>query len=137
MKLERPTTSGNRRRLKVATQRSVHMSGGQDAVSLITRVNQQTLSDYSNTGNERHKDSFMPVDVLADLIVDSAQRDEVTPLLELLCELAGGRFEHVRGGRPHELIDTLQRDLSKLREQIEGQEVSAGFGGFNHSERVR
>lgn len=121
MKLARPTSDGDRRGLKVATQRSVQMSGGQAAVSLITRVNQQTLSDYSNTGAERHQDTFMPVDVLADLIVDSAQRDEVAPLLEMLCELAGGRFERVQGDDTHHLIDSIERDLSRLRERVGGE----------------
>lgn len=120
MKPHRPTTDRDRRSLKLATQRTVQMAGGQDSAALVTRVGRNTLSDYSNTGNERHQDTFMPVDVLADLIVDCAQRDEVAPLLEKLCELAGGRFVRVHGDDAHYLIESMQRDLSKLRKQIVG-----------------
>ena len=68
MRLDRPTTEKDRRGLKLATQRTVQLSGGQDSAASITRVGRNTLSDYSNTGNPRHEDTFIPVDVLADLI---------------------------------------------------------------------
>lgn len=123
MIIERSTTKAQRRALKVATQRTAQMCGGYDTASAVTRVHLKTLSDYGNCGNERHEDTFIPVDVLADLVIDCAQRDEVAPLLELLCKLAGGRFERVQGDCTHHLIDSIERDLSRLREQVSGEAV--------------
>ncbi|MEO0955765.1 MAG: hypothetical protein AAFY12_12285 [Pseudomonadota bacterium] len=123
MSLGRSTTKEQRRKLKIATQRTAQMCGGYDTASLVTRVHLKTLSDYGNLGNERHEDTFIPVDVLADLIIDCAERGEVAPLLEQLCELAGGRFERVQGDGAHHLIESLQRDLSKLRDQISQAEA--------------
>ncbi|MBG6178327.1 hypothetical protein IWQ55_006184 [Labrenzia sp. EL_208] len=95
MKHLRKTSESQRRRLKLNTQRTVELCGSQDFVSEITRVAAKTLSDYANTSSERHQDTFMPVDVLADLILDSKARGEVPPLLAALCELAGGTFVRV------------------------------------------
>lgn len=78
-----------RERLKIATHRSVKLAGGLDAFAEVTRVGRKTIHDYSNTGNERHQDTFMPVDVFADLIQDMKERGEVPPLLVALCDLAG------------------------------------------------
>ncbi|WP_029066540.1 hypothetical protein [Labrenzia sp. DG1229] len=96
-----------RQKLKVATHRSVRQAGGLDAFAEVTRVGRKTLNDYSNTGNERHQDTFMPVDVLADLILDVKDRGEVPPLLTYLCELAGGAFVRV----PEPGRDTASPDL--------------------------
>ena len=123
MSIERQTTREQRRGLKIATLRTVQMCGGQDFSATVTRVHSKTLSDYGNTGNERHKDTFIPVDVLADLVLDCAERGEVAPLLEQLCELAGGRFERVQGDDTHHLIDSIERDLSRLRERVGGEAV--------------
>ncbi|KZL17513.1 hypothetical protein [Pseudovibrio sp. WM33] len=92
MKLDRPTSDKNRRAIKQATHRTTSLCGGQESAALITRVNPKTLSDYGNTGNPRHLDTFMPVDVLADMILDRREAGESTPLLAELCELAGGVF---------------------------------------------
>jgi len=96
-----------RQRLKVATHRSIKQAGGLDAFADITRVGRKTLNDYSNTGNDRHRDTFMPVDVLADLVLDSRERGEVPPLLIALCEMAGGTFVRV----PEPDRDTSAPDL--------------------------
>lgn len=53
--------------LCAATRHLVRSSGGQEAAASITRVRHQALSDYGNKG----KDQFIPVDVVADLMLDS------------------------------------------------------------------
>lgn len=92
MRPHRHTSDKDRRALKLATQRTVSLCGGQESSAMITRVSPKTLSDYANTGNERHCDTFMPVDVMTDLIVDRRLAGEVAPLLEALCSVAGGTF---------------------------------------------
>ncbi len=92
MSVGRATSDKDRRRLKLATQRTTCLCGGQESAACVTRVNPKTISDYANTGNDRHVDTFMPVDVLADLILDRRAAGEVAPLLTQLCELAGGVF---------------------------------------------
>ncbi|KZK80903.1 hypothetical protein PsAD46_03951 [Pseudovibrio sp. Ad46] len=92
MKLERPTGDKDRRAIKQATHRTTALCGGQESAAMITRVNPKTLSDYGNTGNPRHTDVFMPVDVLADMILDRREAGEIAPLLAQLCELGGGVF---------------------------------------------
>ena len=80
------------RQLKVHTDHSIRKAGGLDAFEVLTRVGRKTLHDYGNTGNGKHRDTFMPVDVLADLIADMRGRGEVPSLLTYLCDLAGGVF---------------------------------------------
>ncbi|WP_299482011.1 hypothetical protein [uncultured Roseibium sp.] len=101
-----------RQMLKVSTHRSVKQAGGLDAFADITRVGRKTLNDYSNTGNDRHRETFMPVDVLADLILDVKERGEVPPLLIVLCELAGGTF--VRVPEPDKTKTAPQLELAAL-----------------------
>lgn len=112
MKPHRPTTERDRRSLKLATQRTVQMAGGQDNAASVTRVGRNTLSDYSNTGNERHQDTFMPVDVLADLIRDRREAGEVAPLLVALCDIGGGTF--VRVPEPDKTKTAPQLELAAL-----------------------
>jgi len=92
MNAPRPADPNTLRRIKIATQRSIELCGGQESTATITRVGRNTLSDYSNTGSERHQATYMPVDVLADIILDRKQSGEVPALLHELCRLAGGRF---------------------------------------------
>ncbi|MEP2841519.1 hypothetical protein [Roseibium sp.] len=127
MKL-RKSTDKDRRGLKLATQRMLDMCGGQDSSASVTRINQRTLSDYANTGNERHADSFMPVDVLADLVLDCKARGEVAPLLSALCELGGGRFERV-AARTNTcdaiaLVDSVLKQTMELRDRLIDQEAA-------------
>jgi hypothetical protein len=112
----RPTSDSARRQLKLATQRTVQMCGGQDSAAMVTRVGRNTLSDYANTGNERHKDSHMPVDVLADLMLDCRDRGEVAPLLVALCELAGGTF--VRVPEPDRSNTAQQLELAAVGRRL-------------------
>ncbi|MEP4441983.1 MAG: hypothetical protein ABJ059_00855, partial [Hyphomicrobiales bacterium] len=72
MSLPRQTTDEQRRLLKLATRRAVKLGGGQEAVAAITRVTPQTINDYTNSQNQRHNDTFVPLDVLMDLILDAA-----------------------------------------------------------------
>jgi len=116
--IRRHTSEAERRALKISTQRTVQMCGGQDSSSVITRVHSKTLSDYGNTGNERHADAFVPVDVFADLVIDCAERGEVAPLLEKLCELAGGRFVRVHGDGLLQRVEAAMRELAILREEL-------------------
>jgi len=117
--VHRPTSADDLRALKVTTQRTVRLCGGQDSAASITRVSRQQLSDYCNTENDRHRDTFVPADVMADLIVDCAERGEVAPLLETLCALAGGRFVPVRGDGALDLIDDILRAAMAARDRLE------------------
>lgn len=92
MKLPRPTSDIDRRALKTATARLLDQCGGRESAAVVTRVSHQTLSDYANTGNERHQDSFMPADILLDLARDRSSAGEVSALLQELCRMAGGAF---------------------------------------------
>ncbi|WP_298958432.1 hypothetical protein [uncultured Roseibium sp.] len=123
MSIGRATNSEQRRALKIATQRTAQMCGGYDCAAAVTRVHLKTLSDYGNTGNDRHEDTFIPADVLADLIVDCAERGEVAPILERLCELAGGRFVRVHGDGLLALVDDLQRNVETLRDRVSNGEA--------------
>lgn len=92
MKLDRPTSDKDRRVLKQATHRTTSLCGGQESAAIITRVNHNTISDYGNTGNLRYSDTFMLVDVFADMILDRKVPGEIAPLLLQLCEFADGVF---------------------------------------------
>ncbi len=114
MKLERPTSDKDRRAIKQATHRTTSLCGGQESAAIITRVNPKTLSDYGNTGNSRHTDVFMPVDVLADMILDRRAAGETAPLLAQLCELGGGVFVPVpEVGKETNAVDLGVVDLSQ------------------------
>lgn len=120
----RATSNHVRRDLKLATQRSIQLCGGQDSAASVTRVGRATLSDYANTGNERHQDTFIPADVLADLIVDCAERGEVAPILERLCELAGGRFVRVHGDGLVVMAEEIIRQAEALRDRVSNGEAA-------------
>ncbi|MEO9670095.1 MULTISPECIES: phage regulatory CII family protein [Alphaproteobacteria] len=93
MSLPRQTTDEQRRLLKLATRRAVKLGGGQEAVAAITRVTPQTINDYTNSQNQRHNDTFVPLDVLMDLILDAAdEAGRVSPILEEICRQSGGSF---------------------------------------------
>ncbi|UES51600.1 hypothetical protein [Roseibium aggregatum] len=125
MSLSRRSTEDMRLALKVATRRTVQMCGSQDAAAMITRVGPKTLSDYGNAGDPRHGETFMPIDVLLDLAIDCREGGEVAPLIEKLCELAGGRFVRVHEGGPQDLIDSALRDLMTLRKRLDAGEGDA------------
>ncbi|QFT31785.1 hypothetical protein FIV00_14935 [Labrenzia sp. THAF82] len=124
MSIGRRTTDTDRRGLKIATQRTVQMCGGQDYSATVTRVHSKTLSDYGNTGNERHGDTFMPVDVFADLVIDCAERGEVAPMLERLCELAGGRFVRVHGDGLLAITEEIMRQAKALQDHVSNGEAA-------------
>jgi hypothetical protein len=124
MSLPRRTTEKIRHALKIATKRTVQACGSQDSAASITRVGPKTLSDYGNTGEPRHAELFMPVDVLADLIIDCREGGEVAPLLETLCELAGGRFVPVTGSGRRDLVETIMRAAVQLHGLEETQDAA-------------
>lgn len=112
MSAPRPADSKVLRQIKIATQRSIELCGGQESTATITRVGRNTLSDYSNTGSERHQATYMPVDVLADIILDRKQSGEVPALLHELCRLSGGRF--VKLPEPDMSTSAQQYELAAL-----------------------
>jgi hypothetical protein len=128
MSLPRKTTEKDRRALKLAIQRTVDLCGGQAYAASITRVNQQTLSDYCNTGKPRHRDTFMPVDVFADLILDCLARDENTPLLDFLCALAGGQFvrqsEDEKINEVIPILDDVLKGVMTVRDRLQAQGIA-------------
>ncbi len=124
MTISRATTCADRHALKLATKRTIRMCGGQESASEITRVGAKTLSDYSNTGNERYDETFIPLDVLADLAKDCAESGEVAPIIEKLCELAGGRFVRVHGDGVQDLLDDLDRATTALRSRVATREAA-------------
>lgn len=110
--------------LKAATRSMVRVAGGQEAAASVTRVGAKTLSDYGNTA-ERHESTFMPVDVLVDLLLDARDSDAHVPLLDCLCEIAGGRFVHLPStgefaGDVLPEIDRAMEALKQARQQIAG-----------------
>jgi hypothetical protein len=105
----RPSSPGQRRALKLATQRAVRQCGGQEVAAELTRVGPKTLSDYGNTTNPRHADTFIPVDVLLDLVLDRSAHGEVSPLLCELNRQAGGTFV------PLPLLDTRTASPTDLK----------------------
>ena len=112
MNAPRPADPNTLRRIKIATQRSIELCGGQESTATITRVGRNTLSDYSNTGSERHQATYMPVDVLADIILDRKQSGGVPALLHELCRLSGGRF--VKLPEPDMSASARQYELAAL-----------------------
>lgn len=92
MKLPRPSSDHQRRALKIATARFVGQCGGQESAASVTRVGHQALSDYGNTTSDRHRDTFMALDVVLDLALDRLAAGETPSLLVDLCRLAGGAF---------------------------------------------
>ncbi|MEP3049444.1 MAG: hypothetical protein ABJL55_16470 [Roseibium sp.] len=129
MTRRRKTSPALRKRLKIATQRTLEDCGAQEFIAPVTRVSQKTLSDYQNTENDRHEDTFMPVDVLADLILDCKGRGEIAPLLTYLCELAGGAFVQVPADTAPDdavaLVDGALKQMMTLRDCLVDGEGAA------------
>ena len=83
-KLPRHTTDEDRAELKAATRHSLRVAKA-NAFAHVTRVDEAQLSKYGSLG---HGESFMPVDVLADLQGEFGA-GIASPLLEALARQAG------------------------------------------------
>ena len=81
----RPTTDHDRAALKAAFRKLMRAGGGGVAVSEATRVGQQHLSRY---GSVNHPNDHAPLDVVADVTIDS---DDAV-VVRALCRLANGVF---------------------------------------------
>jgi len=86
-KLPRHATEEDRAELKAATRHSLRVAKA-TAFAQVTRVDEAQLSKY---GSLAHGESFMPVDVLADLQGEFG-RGVASPLLEALARQAGFRL---------------------------------------------
>jgi hypothetical protein len=67
-----------RQGLKVLADRLISAAGGPEKAALVTRVERPALSKYRSPHAD-HADSFMPLDVAAELTLDTAER--VGPLV--------------------------------------------------------
>ena len=82
MAATRATTPPLRRHLKIATQRQLKSAGGLEAAAEITRVGKSELALYQSAAEETR---FMPVDVAADLMLQSGSYE----ILDDLAAIAG------------------------------------------------
>jgi hypothetical protein len=66
-------TASGRVALKVLADRLIEAAGGPEKAALVTRVNHPALSKY-RSAHADHADHFMPLDVAAELTLDTAAR---------------------------------------------------------------
>ena len=113
-KLPRHTTDEDRAELKAATRHSLRAAKA-NSFAHVTRVDEARLSKY---GSLAHDDSFMPVDVLADLQGEFG-RGVSSPLLEALVRQAGFRLVPLddNGGEGESLdVDDVSSQLKESGE---------------------
>lgn len=75
-------------RLKLATVDLVSGCGGTRRAELHTRVSHQQLGSYLSE-EERCRETFMPIDVVADLEAEAVSRGRRPLLTEMLADLSG------------------------------------------------
>jgi hypothetical protein len=86
--------------LKAATKSFIRQAFGvQKLAAASTRVGQQAIADY---GNAALGDSFMPIDVLVDLVTESGD----TSLLRVIADMAGCLLVPLPEGRADDAVDT-------------------------------
>lgn len=109
-----------KRALKRATVETLKGVGGVDAAANFCRPGKSQLSDY---GNENRPDSFMPLDVIADLEPLARDREGSPHIVQLLCQMMGGVFvavpdAPVTTGRLLELMSRLSGEFNDVTRVI-------------------
>jgi hypothetical protein len=109
-----------KRALKRATVETLKGVGGVDAAANYCRPGKSQLSDY---GNENRPDSFMPLDVIADLEPLARDREGSPHITHLLCQLMGGVFvavpdTPVTTGRLLETMAALHSEFSQVTQAV-------------------
>lgn len=89
--------------------------GKQHVAAEFTRVEQQTISDYGST-NPRHAETFMPVDVLLDLIKASGNNS----LLKYLADQSGCLLVPLPQGGMGEVEKRTARTAEEFGQVIAG-----------------
>ena len=93
-------TPAGRTTLKVLADRLTEAAGGPEKAALVTRVERPALSKY-RSAHPDHADHFMPLDVAAELTIDTAPR--VGPLVARhFAALAGCAVVALPQARPGE-----------------------------------
>ena len=109
-----------KRQLKAATRALLDASGGQDAAALSCRVGQQTLSNYAHL---QMPDSFMPLDVVADLEHALNTAPDAPVVTRTLVRLHGGAYVQLprataMRATAERLVGLLSVEHGQLVEQV-------------------
>ncbi len=109
-----------KRALKRATMETLRGVGGVEAAAAFCRPGKSQLSDY---GNENRPDSFMPLDVIADLEPLARDREGSPHILHLLCQMMGGVYvalpdTPVTTGRLLEMMSRLSAEFNDVTHAV-------------------
>lgn len=127
-------TPSGRTGLKVLADRLVEAAGGPEKAALVTRVERPALSKYRSPHPD-HADHFMPLDVAAELTLDTAER--VGPLVArhfaALAACAVVPLPRVRAGEAHRSFAEAAREtgeaLARFAEALADGHVDAAEAG--------
>lgn len=115
--------------LKAATRRLIRECGGTDATAQITRVSRASLGNYQNNGL---LDTFMPIDVVADLETDIGQ----AVVTRTLAECNSGYFTPVRrAASPGNLTSHLSSTGKEFADVFERAALLSGNGQMSEGHR--
>lgn len=109
-------TPAGRLSLKVLADRLIAGAGGPEKAQLVTRVARPALSKYRDAANPDFADHFMPLDVAAELTLDTASRigPAVARHFAALSGHAVVRLPEARAGEAHRTFAAVARETGDV-----------------------